>query len=37
MIIEAKFTVAGMTRGKRYDVIDLINDRYYKLYSTEAL
>ena len=25
MIIEAKFTVAGMTRGKRYDVIDLIN------------
>ena len=24
MIIEAKFTAAGMTRGKRYDVIDLI-------------
>lgn len=31
MIIEAKFTAAGMTRGKRYDVIDLINDRYYKI------
>lgn len=34
MIIEAKFTAAGMTRGKRYDVIDLI---ITKLYSTEAL